>query len=486
MRNNQSARDDSANFERVFRERMPAVKHASRALHEVMGIAPGTKMIGHCPVILWELPEPPPDTLHTHAGPKEVQSVARSTQLAESHECEDESESEDTDEGESEGESDYTDEDSGYEEGSEGPDEMLWNENADGRGYGPVYDESIEEIEDDESDSSEDLEEVVVERNRLSVPTCKGKNSQDPHSVLEARKRKRDDSPLIEPPSLSLRAKKPRVVIDLTDSPSPKEAEAARQQTAAALQTTLKPPQLQATSVARFASPPTLHSAAPSDLKIKRPIFWSSQLSTNIRKWLEQGYTKSCQTRLQLLDLRTTATQAGSQAHLGFSAKDHDKIKLSRLQLPTSAQPALAPPRPLDWIVVEVKFKGGTGDTPFWIMAFPLQAVTDIKVEHKRLPPVQARPQGRSTGGGLEAVYVTTLVLGKAGRVPLMHGRGVNDRFAEPFITACAEGKGVIELTTTESVPLGGCRAAYSGHNMSGSLDAAGFTPEHEKNVHGA
>ena len=55
----QSVKVETTAFEKVLYERWPAVSDASRRLQAAMGILPGTKVIGHDVVAVWEMPVPP-------------------------------------------------------------------------------------------------------------------------------------------------------------------------------------------------------------------------------------------------------------------------------------------------------------------------------------------------------------------------------------------------------------------------------------------
>lgn len=56
---------------------------------------------------------------------------------------------------------------------------------------------------------------------------------------------------------------------------------------------------------------------------------------------------------------------------------------------------------------------------------------------------------------------VVVWLLEKSGQWPPVHGRGISDRFAEDFVRACGEGKGVVEMRSQHDTE--DCRKRQKG-----------------------
>ncbi|KAK3699291.1 hypothetical protein LTR37_016534 [Vermiconidia calcicola] len=439
-----SAKDDTENFNRVLAERFPAVQQASRALQSMMGIEEGTQMLANIPVKLWQLPEPPKDTIHN------ILARCRRTQ----------------------------------------PGSHIANANQRARAQTNAEDEL-----EDETDETEGSEQGLFQLPADSRVT----DEKPPHDGImhdvfefegEAGQGLTRRRPLQQvPPSRAHAANNPRVVIDLTDSPvsDPKEQPRKPQlrlQSAFKDTTTEKSADLHET-----ASPPPLWQTPARSLAQqgrKPPIYWSSDLSMTITRWMEQSGTEATQTRLSHIELRRLG-DVGAPPCIKVDARECDKVRLTRVKLPPSAQVGQQSSESLDWLVFEVKGRpdsepyddeatsdDGRKHKPppcmlsfnrmarYWLLAFPLEAVTDVKVGSQLPAPVSPlqketpHPNKRRPGNykPAKATHNTTLLLGKQGKVPLVHGRGVEKRFADAFIFAFAEGKGVIEMKSSEAISL--------------------------------
>lgn len=455
--------EDHANFTRVRNERLPSVYQASFNLQAAVGISPGMKIIGEAPVMLWEMPEPPQETTKEMFASLQARlglGNSRPTGV-DVKECED-------------GEVDANDtHDSDVAcNSSEGLVEPLR--------YPPtvqVHDAKANEgvhcrfnLGDDFTfDEAIDIEHDAAMGN---VHT-----SQDLQSNQRSRRKRITSNPEHRDTS---NIKKLKIVIDLTDSPntnSTVKPQQSSQQTA---------PQDRAKSNSKPntapnpASPPPYWIPTSHNVNSRHiPAYWTHALSKNINRWLEQPQTQSIQISLSHLEL-LGVPDSHNRAPLFISveARNCVKIKLSRLRLPSSAQLGLAPPQALDWLVVQVTLKerldsgGGneyvvplpSGNLPYWLLAFPQQAITDARAETtdatQQVPvsPLLPRPQNRKLAGKKAArpvVHVLKMLLGTRGRVPLVHGRGVNPKFAQTFVEACAGGEGVVEMRSLD--PMMAC-----------------------------
>lgn len=70
----------------------------------------------------------------------------------------------------------------------------------------------------------------------------------------------------------------------------------------------------------------------------------------------------------------------------------------------------------------------------YWLLALPVCSVTDTK------------STAMDFGKGQGILQTTVWRVCVEGLVPSMHGRGVDERFAEDFVKACAVAKGVLEF----------------------------------------
>lgn len=191
-----------------------------------------------------------------------------------------------------------------------------------------------------------------------------------------------------------------------------------------------------------FQSPPGF---APD--RADPPTYWVSTLSAMINGWLAREGVEASQTSLLGLSLSVirpvvdpAATVADPFASVVTVGTNAQAVKLVRLRLQAVAQGPLAPPQVLEWVVLEIRWAGAAAaaELPYTVLAFPRQSITG------------AGSQRRHAG---EAVC-TTLMLGRGGRVPAMHGRDVDVWFAEEFVGACARGRGVVELWSTTGLGL--------------------------------
>ena len=584
------AKEEANNFERVLKERLPTAEQSSRAMQNALGIEPGTKLIGRVSVMLWEFPEPPPDTMQnimarlesshsisqqTTVQPDDNESSESDSGEADESDADEEVDSEDGDDsdsdsqgasellwyphhddgngllsprsddygelasftGASESESetstvdtsdeaennimsdqplkqndgtetkkrkrqespgvqtlphssttkkpkivdadqeDDSEDDDESESDSQGADELLWNPGQGTCGYDT--DESIEDVIS-ESGSGTSSVDVSDDDEENRVPSD---SDQPPKQNVntDTKRGKSPESPLPELLRLSSTAKKPEIVVDLTGSPENNIAAAVHLRSKLQLQPTLE--ELESTpktSNKAPASPPPLHQEMPRDMKTIRPVYWQRQLTMNVLRWLEQEGTRSSQTDLEHVQFRGATIDGRCTVFFNFNADGYAKVKVTRLILPPSAQSAMAPPKLLDWLVIEVSSKKGkyalpkVGNDkatvpvtfnkfnfPYSVFAFPLQAITNATIEHQQpsgspLQPQRCRNSSSLAESESQPVIATSLMLGRAGRIPFLHGRNVNPKFAGGFMTACAEGKGVIEMKSAEHVPLKG------------------------------
>ncbi|KAF2170071.1 hypothetical protein M409DRAFT_19679 [Zasmidium cellare ATCC 36951] len=214
---------------------------------------------------------------------------------------------------------------------------------------------------------------------------------------------------------------------------------------------------------AQPASPPFEHAKLLDQHKQDHlPVYWDWLLSKRVCEWLDDdASTTSTQTELTHILLRSTDNQ---MQPLRYEAKDFEKVKLTRLSISPDADtersknPAIqGPPEQRDWFVFEVQHRNvivasmemdedgvpveepeqDPEDFPedYWLLAIPVCAVLDSKSTVMELG-----------GGGV--LQTTVWTVGVEGFVPCLHGRGVEERFAEGFVNAYADAKGVVEFAS--------------------------------------
>ena len=467
-----SAKLEHHNFNRVYKERQPAVLQASNALQHVIGIEPGTKMIGHLSFKLWDLPVPPEDTMDDIVTRATRKLPIRQTVQATG---------EDVDCKESDDESEESSDD------SEGPEDLLW--------YPEQGGEMLESTEVnamyDTADNAKDEENVMPETEDTGNVNT-GVEPPRPDVLADQKtsygflnqKGKRDDSLPPDTNNLYSTNKKSKVVIDLTESPA---CATERAPLKALPQPPSQDPIMKSRTERTPASPPA-YWQTPLRICVdfgKSPLYCVTDLSKHIAKWLEQHDTGSSEARLSRLELQSVEAHGKSQAdvtHIRIYAKDYAKVKITRMTLPTSATLIDHSKSLMDWLIIEVVYIEGTtpaprykhgnnnksnihqpiliSGPPYWLLAFPISAITNSKVEYLKSQPSPLRPQGRRRPQNRPSeqnhMQSTTLVLGKQGKVPLLHGRGVGKKFADDFIRACAEGKAMIVLRSLEAIPFDG------------------------------
>lgn len=187
--------------------------------------------------------------------------------------------------------------------------------------------------------------------------------------------------------------------------------------------------------------PPDYLPSCPSSRKSNHePAYWVPKLSHNINRWLEQPSTQSSQIQLDMLELRTKIEPEEDSPVL-VSTDDSAVMKLTRMRLTASNTKCQ------DWLVLQRKRLNGISKaetTSYWVLAFPMEAITDWEVQ---TPPSLSQQQFRLSEG-FNAIdgYESKLFLGGKDRVPIVHGRGIDPRFAQEFIQACAVGEGVVYM----------------------------------------
>ena len=507
-RDTKSVKADTTNFQRVYNERIPAVLNASRALQAAMGVEPGTKMLGSHPVRLWEMPEPPEETLEEMSATwrkdwkKDLAALPLPGKPAQKPPGEPVEESDDEDD---------------EEEDSQSDSELLCHPGD----YAEVSDDAMYDCIDFGDDTQNEVQSGGDAPMRVSLLE-EQTTAPDPAEL----KRKWQNSPVTKPQRGDAKgSKKLRVVVDLTDSPNldnsvhhtprqgPFQPAVVRPNSSSNLavikspeQNNLPHPPLnnppntdsEENPPSNAASPPPRWLTLPNSIDAHRhPCYWSRLLAKHIKRWLIQAGTKSSQSTLTHLTLRRLPGPGDKKAavYMNIDARDYAKVKLTRLTLPESAQPK----EMREWVVLEVdyckdsalpptrpgeagsdssdedaytkrRFKPSmmgffAGLPPFWLIAFPLQAITHTQIQQKRDPASllsPARPQGRKTGKKARAEAekqqsmqsFTTLFLGKEGRVPVVQARGLEEKFADEFVRACAVGKAVVEVRSAEGVKL--------------------------------
>ena len=435
-----------------------------------MGVEQGTRMTGDHSVMLWEMPDAPADsiqdcverfkvTMEQYQAGKDAMDAAEAEERR--HADAEAVESDDT-----------------SSEVSQDLEDLLWYPNADADEE--MTDGGSEDFEDvDEIESEDETSKPVREMDfggelpaRNRVPIYDTSCMQSGSNIDQGAKRKRQSSDLLQSQGHALTVKVPKIIFD-----SPGTIEAHWHPTVSPPRllgqpASLREPTSNLKTPANTASPPPAWGSMPRVTKARAsPTYWSSNLSKNVAKWLSQAGTQSSQTLLSSVEFKNSWNE---HSLIGANAKDSSKVKITLLTLPPSAQPAMAPTKLMKWYVIEIGLKTekdpldffsvpkSLNRVPYWLLAFPVQAVTDSKVEYVRgsAAPMQLQPQNSARKQASKILappppqQVTTFHLGAEARVPLVHGRGISVEFADRFAHACAEGKGMIVLRSMEAVPM--------------------------------
>ena len=199
----------------------------------------------------------------------------------------------------------------------------------------------------------------------------------------------------------------------------------------------------------RPASPPIRYVEQIFQQKMDkpdRPVYWHIFLSHDICDWLSNETTISMQYPLRYVELQS-ANPARRLANVRWEAGKHEKAKLTRITISPNARrkktPNYAPPPPLDWFIIEFRYREGeipvggcaedfVSDQPaYWLLAFPTVAVVNT---------------GRIVSGSVAKELPAVAWKMAPNKLPLAHGRGVRNTFPDDFMSACASGEGVIEI----------------------------------------
>lgn len=438
-----------------------AMLNASRNLQTIMGIAPGTRMIGKhgLTIVLWEMPKPPASTqtvgaLDAEPPIREFQAtktmhVANKTREPTRPAVE-------------------------VSSGIDADHESLVDEANEGHHPGILQRRGLSPI-------SQGVFELLSEPGN-------GTHKPSLHVTLSKRKRQVSDAP--KPQQHRLPQKRScddsKKIISLTQSTALREPIRKRNVRQRVILLDVVERAVDALNnqnqvhnsskvgqhpTYQPATPPPYHSSSTgSESEKDWPIYWTSDLSRSIRHWLKHPGCKKAQTSLTSLTLASVQTD---HIHLGlsccvgpdgpvdrtnrpqiFEAKHYEKLKIMRLILPSSAQSPLAPPMQLDWLVLVVVSQGISGDgfdsdgeiegiesdddLPYLLLAFPTANVTCFHTEAASEP----------------GTIWTNFRLGMEERVPLVHGHGIAKEYVDDFVNACAEGNGAVEMISDGFIPL--------------------------------
>ncbi|KAF2211796.1 hypothetical protein CERZMDRAFT_106376 [Cercospora zeae-maydis SCOH1-5] len=199
---------------------------------------------------------------------------------------------------------------------------------------------------------------------------------------------------------------------------------------------------------------PTYHKASPppylpllADLP-SHPnfLYWTPPLTRQIFEWLNEPSTDS--TQIGILSVTFRDANHSFREQCKPSQPGH-KLKITRMTISGQAGINRSVRRDeglvtdgadlLDWFVIEFSETENSRVRPpnYWIMAFPVCAVTKTQREYI----VLGEP-----GSGASNLYKTTWTLGRTNCMPLLHGNGVREAYLQTFFSACMFGLGVIEM----------------------------------------
>ncbi|KAK4552008.1 hypothetical protein LTR86_010685 [Recurvomyces mirabilis] len=200
------------------------------------------------------------------------------------------------------------------------------------------------------------------------------------------------------------------------------------------------------------------------------PTYWRHGLSHNLTVWLQHPATHSAQIPLLSLRLNMIALNEQQQNDkLYFRSDGYDRLDSFRIRLPMAHRV----PHTQDWLVYVCVSAGMSGDgfdsdfeededddedqdqqaLPYWVMMVQMHHVVVISTE--AVEEEESEGLGSpllSEGGDVRRDKIKTRFL--IDRVPLVHGRGVDPRFAEKFFIACGYGSGVFDVVSEGPLPL--------------------------------
>ena len=117
-----------------------------------------------------------------------------------------------------------------------------------------------------------------------------------------------------------------------------------------------------------------------------------------------------------------------------------------------------------EWCVlhglVKVEPEKGLGEGEYWLIAFERGMITseidssEADVESCTDAEANGKDKGKRKVED-ESAKVVVWSLEKTGQWPPAHGKGISDRFAEDFVRACGEGKGVVEMRSRDDTEVG-------------------------------
>lgn len=193
------------------------------------------------------------------------------------------------------------------------------------------------------------------------------------------------------------------------------------------------------------------------------PCYWAPNLSRHLTRWLQQKGTRTVQTPLSRLALRTA--QAWSIIMTGRASSDN--LKLFQVKLPDSAE------GPKKWIIVKwwhakpddeeedddrISVLPANPNTPYWLIAFP----REVLLCSRTVASFPRTPISRGVNDPRN-VHCTSMTLRKMGTasvlsnvptVPILHGSSLKECFADDWIFACATGKGTVAMQSEVAIHL--------------------------------
>lgn len=287
------------------------------------------------------------------------------------------------------------------------------------------------EHEDDSTDGDEDEDEEMEARLRLQLRNSIIMGLRDvssPPSHIHQQQQQQQQPKKKQPTSLHQQALfNATAQKALRSSPRPR---------------TEKPP-----------SPPPRPAAPEPPSSPPPPPWWTPSLSDTITNFLRNPETQTQATDLNYLELRPSDY---SSQPLRFDSEDFVSLRLLEIRLPGDEGE--------EWCVLhgllKVEAEKGLGEREYWLIAFEREMITAEmdSSQDKNESSTDEEAIGKDNAKRKvedESSKVVVWSLEKTGQWPPVHGKGISDRFAEDFVRACGEGKGIVEMRSQDDTEVG-------------------------------
>lgn len=201
-------------------------------------------------------------------------------------------------------------------------------------------------------------------------------------------------------------------------------------------------------------SPPPRPAAPEPPSSPPPPPWWTPSLSNTMTNFLRNPETQTHATDLSYLELRPSDY---SSPPLRFDSKDFVSLRLLEIRLPGDEGE--------EWCVLhgllQAEAENQAAEGEYWLIAFERGMITTEMDSCRDEDAAEKGAEDKDKATGKRKVEedkgskVVVWSLEKSGQWPPVHGRGISDRFAEDFVRACGEGKGVVEMRSQDDTEGG-------------------------------